>query len=81
MSKIRIALGYTMSLGAHTFESIRYDFSVEDETKPGETTDQAFDRIYGYVENKLMTKVHEDRKNLARSENKSVRKATAPSLD
>ena len=80
MSKIKVQLGYTMSLGAHTFESIRYDFSVEDESKPNETTDQAFNRIYEYVESKLMTKVTEDRKNLAHSKN-SQPKATAPSPD
>lgn len=79
MSKIRVGLGYTLNMG--NYETARYDFAVEDETRPGENTDEAFNRIYNYVESKLFEKVHEDRKNLARSENKSVRKATAPSLD
>lgn len=77
MSKVRVSLGYTINVG--NFESARYEFDVEDDTKPGETTGQAFDRIYAFVEGKLKEKVLEDRNELAKSKNH--RKTTATSAD
>lgn len=77
MSKINVQLGITLSLGPGTYEFVRYDFGVEDETRPGETTSQAFDRVYEFVEAKLKEKVDEDRKNIGHSQNTN-RKATGP---
>lgn len=68
MSKIRVGLGYTLNLG--NFETARYDFSVEDDRHPDETTGEAFDRIYAFVEAKLKEKVMEDRREIAKSQNR-----------
>lgn len=79
MSKIRVGLGFTLNMG--NYETARYDFSVEDETHPDENTGQAFDRIYAFVEAKLKEKVMEDRREIAKSKNKSYGQATASGSD
>jgi hypothetical protein len=56
-TKISVALGYTLNLG--NFQSLRFDFSVVDSKRNGETPDQAFERIYKFVEDKLTEKVKE----------------------
>jgi hypothetical protein len=56
-TKVSVALGYTLNLG--NFQSLRFDFSVTDNARNGETADQAFSRIYKFVEDKLTEKVKE----------------------
>lgn len=56
-TKITVALGYTLNLG--NFQSLRVDIGVTDSKRDGENTDQAFDRIYAFVESKLGDKVAE----------------------
>jgi hypothetical protein len=56
-TKISVALGYTLNLG--NFQSLRFDFGVVDSKRNGETPDQAFERIYKFVEDKLTEKVKE----------------------
>ena len=56
-TKISVALGYTLNLG--NFQSLRFDFGVVDSKRDDENTDQAFERIYKFVENKLTEKVKE----------------------
>jgi hypothetical protein len=56
-TKINVALGYTLNLG--NFQSLRIDLGVVDSKREGETMQEAFDRVYGFVENKLITKINE----------------------
>lgn len=56
-TKVRVALGYTLNLG--NFQSLRIDVEVSDTKRDGENTDQAFERVYAFVEDKLAAKVKE----------------------
>jgi hypothetical protein len=56
-TKVRVALGYTLNLG--NFQSLRIDLEITDSKREGENTDQAFTRVYEFVENKLSDKVKE----------------------
>ena len=56
-TRISVGLGYTLNLG--NFQSLRFDFSIMDNAKNGETADQAFNRVYKFVEDKLTEKVKE----------------------
>ena len=56
-TKVSVALGYTHNLG--NFQSIRFDFGVIDSKRDDENTEQAFERIYKFVEDKLTEKVKE----------------------
>jgi hypothetical protein len=58
-TKINIALGYTLNLG--NFQSLRIDLGVEDSRREGETVQQAFDRVYEFVETKLVEKINESK--------------------
>jgi hypothetical protein len=56
-TKVRVALGYTLNLG--NFQSLRIDLEVSDNKREAETTNEAFERVYEFVENKLAEKVKE----------------------
>ena len=56
-TKVRIALGYTLNLG--NFQSLRIDLEVTDNKRDGENTNDAFERVYSFVEDKLAEKVRE----------------------
>lgn len=56
-TKISVTLGYTRNLG--NFQSLRLDFGIVDSRRNGETPDQAFERVYKFVEDKLTEKVKE----------------------
>jgi hypothetical protein len=56
-TKVSVALGYTLNLG--NFQSLRFDFGIVDNRREGENIDQAFERIYKFVESKLTEKVKE----------------------
>lgn len=56
-TKVNVTLGYTLNLG--NFQSLRIDLGIIDSRRDGETIDDAFNRVYGFVENKLITKVNE----------------------
>jgi hypothetical protein len=56
-TKVNVSLGYTLNLG--NFQSLRIDLGVIDSRRDGETIEDAFSRVYGFVENKLITKVKE----------------------
>ncbi len=58
-TKINIALGYTLNLG--NFQSLRIDLGVEDSRRDGETVQQAFDRVYEFVEARLVEKINESK--------------------
>lgn len=56
-TKVRVALGYTLNLG--NFQSLRIDLEVTDNKREGENTNEAFERVYAFVEEKLAAKVKE----------------------
>jgi len=56
-TKVSVTLGYTLNLG--NFQSLRLDLGVVDSRKNGETVDQAFERVYKFVEDKLTEKINE----------------------
>lgn len=56
-TKVNVGLGYTLNLG--NFQSLRIDLSVTDNKREGETTNDAFERVYSFVETKLAEKVRE----------------------
>jgi len=56
-TKVNVSLGYTLNLG--NFQSLRIDLGVEDSKKEGENVQQAFERVYDFVEGKLAEKVKE----------------------
>jgi hypothetical protein len=56
-TKVSVTLGYTLNLG--NFQSLRLDLGVVDNKRDGENTDQAFERVYKFVEDKLTEKIKE----------------------
>jgi hypothetical protein len=56
-TKVTVGLGYTLNLG--NFQSLRIDISITDNKRDGENTNEAFDRVYAFVETKLQEKVTE----------------------
>ena len=56
-TKVSVNLGYTINLG--NFQSLRIDVSVTDNKRDGENTNEAFERVYSFVETKLQEKVAE----------------------
>jgi hypothetical protein len=64
-TKVNVTLGYTLNLG--NFQSLRIDLGVVDSKREAETTDQAFERVYKFVENKLIVKVAEAKVELQES--------------
>ncbi len=56
-TKVTVGLGYTLNLG--NFQSLRLDLSITDTKRDGENTNEAFERVYKFVEDKLAEKVKE----------------------
>jgi hypothetical protein len=56
-TKINVTLGYTLNLG--NFQSLRLDLGVVDSKRDGENTNEAFERVYKFVEDKLTEKIQE----------------------
>lgn len=58
-TKINVTLGYTLNLG--NFQSMRLDLGIVDSRRDGESVDQAFERVYDFVEKKLIEKINESK--------------------
>lgn len=56
-TKINVTLGYTLNLG--NFQSLRIDLGIVDSRRDGENINDAFERVYSFVETKLAEKVKE----------------------
>ena len=56
-TKVTVTLGYTLNLG--NFQSLRVDLGIEDSRRDGENINDAFERVYSFVETKLAEKVKE----------------------
>lgn len=56
-TRVKVALGYTLNLG--NFQSLRIDLGIDEDRREGESVVEAFDRVYGFVEQKLIEKINE----------------------
>ena len=56
-TKVSVTLGYTLNLG--NFQSLRLDLGIVDSKRDGENVDEAFGRVYKFVEDKLTEKIQE----------------------
>ena len=56
-TKVTVSLGYTLNVG--NFQSLRIDIGIEDSRRDGENINDAFERVYSFVEDKLTEKVRE----------------------
>ena len=56
-TKVNVSLGYTLNVG--NFQSLRIDLGIEDSRRDGENIQEAFDRVYEFVEQRLAEKVKE----------------------
>ena len=65
-TKVNVTLGYTLNLG--NFQSLRIDLGVIDSKRDGENTEQAFERVYKFVEDKLTEKIQEAQSEAAEKE-------------
>jgi hypothetical protein len=61
-TKVNVTLGYTLNLG--NFQSLRLDLGIIDSKREGENIDQAFERVYKFVEDKLTEKIAEAKSEL-----------------
>jgi len=67
-TNIKVELQFTKNLG--NYESLKIGIGIEDFKREGESTDEATDRVYAFVENKLMQKVNEIEDELKSSKGK-----------
>jgi hypothetical protein len=56
-TRVKVALGYTLNLG--NFQSLRIDLGIDEDRREGESVSEAFDRVYSFVEQKLIEKINE----------------------
>lgn len=56
-TNVRVELQFTRNLG--NYESLKVSIGVEDYQRAGEHIDEATNRVYDFVETKLMEKVNE----------------------
>jgi len=54
---VKVDLQYVRNLG--NYESIRVNLGVEDSAREGENVNAAMDRVYAFVEKKLIEKMEE----------------------
>jgi hypothetical protein len=59
---VKVDLQYTRNLG--NYESIKVNIGVEDIVRSGENVDTATERVYKFVEDKLIEKMQEIEKEL-----------------
>ena len=61
-TKVQWSLGFTMNTG--NFQSLRLDCQVTDYVRDSETTKEASDRVYAFVEQQLIEKLSEAKEEL-----------------
>lgn len=59
---VSVTLGYTLNLG--NFQSLRLDLGCTDFVRAEETQDAAMERVYEFIEGKLLNKIEEAKKEL-----------------
>ena len=63
-TRVKVDLSFTRNLG--NYESIKISVGIEDDVRQGETVDAATERVYTFVENKLIQKTEEVEEELKR---------------
>lgn len=63
-TNVKVELNFTRNLG--NFESVKIGLGIEDWVRDGETPSTATDRVFKFVEDKLLEKVAEIEKDLKR---------------
>ena len=63
-TKVKVDLSFTRNLG--NYESIKIGVGIEDDVRQGETVDSATERVYAFVEKKLVEKTQEVEEELKR---------------
>lgn len=61
-TNVSVNLGYTLNIG--NFQSLRVDLGCTDFVRDGENVDDAMDRVYAFVENKVIAKIDEAKKEM-----------------
>lgn len=61
-TRVIVNLGWTRNMG--NFNSMRVDIGVEDDLRDGENVETGFNRVYNYIEKKLLEKVDETEKEI-----------------
>lgn len=61
-TRVKVDLSFTRNLG--NYESIRIGIGVEDDVRNGENVNDATERVYKFVEDKLIEKTNEVEKEL-----------------
>ena len=56
-TKVTVDLSFTRNLG--NYESVKINIGVQDTVRAGETVDAATERVYKFVEDKLIEKTRE----------------------
>jgi hypothetical protein len=56
-TKVKVDLSFTRNLG--NYESIKIGIGIEDDVRSGETVNAATERVYKFVEDKLIEKTRE----------------------
>lgn len=56
-TRVKVDLSFTRNLG--NYESIKIGVGIEDDVRQGETVEAATERVYAFVENKLIQKTEE----------------------
>lgn len=62
-TKVQWSLGYTLNTG--NFQSLRLDCQVTDFVRDNESTKEASDRVYVFVEQQLIEKLSEAKEEMA----------------
>jgi hypothetical protein len=63
-TRVKVDLSFTRNLG--NYESIKIGVGIEDDVRQGETVDTATERVYAFVEKKLVEKTQEVEEELKR---------------
>ena len=63
-TKVKVDLSFTRNLG--NYESIKIGIGVEDDVRQGEHVNDATERVYKFVEDKLIEKTREIEEELKR---------------
>jgi len=56
-TSVTVNLGYTMNIG--NYQSFRIDLGCTDFVKDGESYDDAMNRVYSFIESKVVEKLQE----------------------
>jgi hypothetical protein len=63
-TRVKVDLSFTRNLG--NYESIKIGIGIEDDVRAGENVDTATERVYKFVEEKLIQKTQEVEEELKR---------------